>query len=520
MADSVDHEVRVDAHPDLTTGIPRIHDVVEVVAADVWRELGLPSRPRVEVQRSAEHLPVTVAVDGERLPLSARRTLTLTWAAAGRPYQFGAADAHRWLDLIADRGPRQRVTALAWLVEATLKAALSRLVKWDQDILLPQAVSTAYPMAAKGLTLAAELGLAPSQLPLNRVGTDMTPGVDDPWAWCELIADTASTHLAITIRLARATLRRITTGPQPLATALFTMPPNPNDRGILDALFLQHGIRAPTLSFEVTDAVPAEVVVFSFGGVGSLPVRLLPDGVEVIKPGRMTPPPADVLGYAVDPVYGGPWPVVTAATAERLGEPTSPERYGAARFLLRALLGELQCRLACCWHKESASSWWYAASRHWPVAADLSVQLDAVFRWLLADRATIQYADPISEGMARGLASGRRSVPDLVAEARLALHGGVLGPVPVEAEMVMIVPAADEVDMCLDGSSPWPLLDRHQGLQLDPRTQVLVVPTAARDRIQRLMRPLADVVLVMATEELSGVVVPPPRDLVDNTGGT
>jgi len=403
-------------------------------------------------------------------------------------------------------------------MEATLKAALSRLVERDQDMLLQHGATTSSPGAVKGLVLIAELGLAPSQLPLNILAEEPTPAVDDPWAWCERLADTASASLGVTIHVASASLRRLTTGPQPLAAALFTMPPNPHDRGVFDALFVQYGVQAPTLSFDLSNAAE-DVVVFRFGGVSAPPARLLPNGVEAIEPTRAIPHDADVLGYTVDPVYGGLWPLVTTATAERLSKSGSSGRYGAARFLLRALLAEIQCRLGWYPPRGWVRPWWvWTWPWREPVAAALDEQRAAVFRWLLADRATVHHADPISEGVARGLASGRRLVPDLVAEARLALQGAVLGPVLVDTAVTTIVAAPNEIDKCLDASSPWPLLDRYPGLRLDPRTQILVVSAAVRSRVQQLMRPLADTVLVAAAEELSRIALQPPRDLVDEAG--
>ena len=85
----------------------------------------------------------------------------------------------------------------------------------------------------------------------------------------------------------------------------------------------------------------------------------------------------------------------------------------------------------------------------------------------------------------------------------------------IETEMMLIVPTRTEIESCLGASSIWPLLDRYPTLRTDPRTQVVAIPAAARDRIQRLLRALADTVLVVACEELSRVALPPPAELMD-----
>ena len=335
MADEV-REVRIQAHPSLTAGIPHARDLAEASVLGVWQELGLPSRPRVEIVTYTLDVPVTVSIDGERLPLSARRMLALTWAATEKPYKSATVDAQLCVGLLGQGSPVQRARALGWLIEATLKAALPRLVQHDRDLFGP--VTTGVT-ERQGLALAAELGLAPSQLPLGDVAIEQAPDArEDPWVWCELMAQAASDRLGVTIQLNRGSLRRITTGPGALAPEMFVSDSQPRTRGIFDALFAQYGARVPALAFELTDAAPDDVVVFRFGGIGRSPVRLLPDGVEAIKPGPETAPTADIVGFAIDPVYGNTWPLVPTTSAERL---PSPGRYGPARFPAPSAAGRI-----------------------------------------------------------------------------------------------------------------------------------------------------------------------------------
>jgi hypothetical protein len=198
--------------------------------------------------------------------------------------------------------------------------------------------------------------------------------------------------------------------------------------------------------------------------------------------------------------------------------PSGSTAYDPAALVIRGLYAEFCLRLA----------WWTPNSL--PTLADggpysgalldrLRKRARPVLQWLAADGATLRHEEPVLEGMVVSFAQGDDAVPVLVSAARQVMSAAVLGRTPslVDLDVLPLDPAAS--DEALRTNSIGPLLQRHPELLSTTETLVVVTPAAVRATLQRLLRPLRDVFLVAAVEEVQGAALHLPATIGSDRSG-
>ena len=466
---------------------------VAVAATAALERLGYPTlSPDVTIDASDEVSEgCRVIIEGSPVPLTARRRERLAIAMSGchrRPDECGSVNEIVASRLAAAEGDRLLLW-LEWSVDAVLSASGLRLLRFaDLD---PVGVlgcpERACAVAHEAMELAVGYGIPPSMWARLDVADEMD---DDAYVLLDqIVAGLDSTPAAL--RGSFATLRRLTTGPRPLAADLLRggVAAKPSTRGIQDELWSDHGvvIREIALRF---DSLPDDIVCWSFGPVRGLPALLWSDELVVVPTGE----PDGVAGWVIDPLTGRQMPLVPADVGMPVPENTKP----AAWYALRAMMADAMCRLAL-----------YASgdAHVWPLRGALATRaarvLPSLRRALLADRGTVQLNEPLLEGIVECLAAGREEVSAIVGRTRAVFGSGVLGPVPVAMPYMAIELTDSLCQEALSSDSIDVLVAQHPSLVCSLLTSVVVCPTPARSGIQRLLRPLIDSVLVVGQSELT-----------------
>jgi hypothetical protein len=173
-------------------------------------------------------------------------------------------------------------------------------------------------------------------------------------------------------------------------------------------------------------------------------------------------------------------------------------------FVLRALQAEVAVRLAL-WTPQEAGTYGSGLWRAPELAQQVAAHLPALTSRLVAERASAQFVGVLVEAVLRMLAVERDDLDDLEDAVRGVLGHRLLGELPLAT--VPVVVDADPAALHAEGEAS--LADLRAELlaqvpELTTETRLLVVrvpsPTARR-RVSAALRPLGDVVRVVARSE-------------------
>ena len=494
--------------------------------SEVWSELGLRSQPALHLEAGPGRRLAGVLLDGRPLALSAKRCQAIAVAVAGEPRRVDEpADVESFVSGRAREatveGRRQLVASLLC---ATIRGAMAAVVAGEAEQLaascVPAGRARLVPLAAHALVLAAELGVPPSHLDPSLISRAIGEPDDDPYRLCESLVTEAveSGRLSPALEFNRSTLRRLTLSPQPLRSSL--MFDDHRSRGsprmIRSASVNHYGITLPDIALAVADDLPDDRYRIRFGRLRTTSQLVLAEGsvaVDNYQPGLGDGRP---IAYHVDSLFGGIMPIFEGDHEQPW--PSGSTAYDPAALVIRGLYAEFCLRLA----------WWTPNSL--PTLADggpysgalldrLRKRARPVLQWLAADGATLRHEEPVLEGMVVSFAHGDDAVPALVSAARQVMSAAVLGRTPslVDLDVLPLDPAAS--DEALRTNSIGPLLQRHPELLSTTETLVVVTPAAVRATLQRLLRPLRDVFLVAAVEEVQGAALHLPATIGSDRSG-
>ena len=330
----------------IEVGLPReLHDplVAEAVsetAREIWCELGLLSRPRVNLSGSSCG---QVAVDGRICHVSARRIEIATLAGSGDVRHAGELGAPRALlaSRLAEGSASTRADVLAHVVDASLRANAAGLVRAEagpisRALLGDEGSARELDTVREAISLAAGLGLAPAQLAGRIKAGDADPYRQCEWLLCEAAR---RDELKVVIELHPTTLRRLTTGSDRFRTELVAANGSSEPWAIKDDLFTDYGVQLPGVSLRPVGQDEA-LVRFRFGSTRSPAHLILPSRYEVWR--FDTGSWQTGTSLYIDPAHGREWTVVPS----ELQRPIPMEPVDPAALVMRALLAEARTRLA------------------------------------------------------------------------------------------------------------------------------------------------------------------------------
>lgn len=427
--------------------LPRDRDVAaacresaEATAARWGTDLGLAEPPVVELRTGSPAGVPEVEVRGVGLPLSARRVEQVLAVVTGRYDSPGAGETAlaRLGSLWQDQPGRRPSIAANWL-DAALRTS-------DQEL--------------RPLLRAPD----PDQDPDSRQATPV-------------------------IELPEAYLRIVTSHPREELNALTTQ--------FTTAIYQQYGVVIPGLGLAF--GAPG-LFRFSFDGLRT-PAYLLPEsGTLIVQEHPDLVPGVRPAGSVVDPVTGARWTLLDADDAAGL----DPDKVlGPIGFVLQALQAECIVRLAR-WVPVTPFAYRTGLGQEPELDDRVSSFLPELTSRLVAERASGQFAGLLVECILRVLARGSQSLDEMEDEARRRLGDALLGELHLVCVPVL-------VDLDIDALPSQPrqeedglrkaLLARVPELLRETSPVVLRVPAAARSAAAAALRPLADVVLVVAREE-------------------
>jgi hypothetical protein len=494
--------------------------------SEVWSELGLLSRPVVHLEEVPGDRLAGVLLDGQPLVLSAKRCQAIAVAVTGEPHRVDEpADVQSFLSKRAREATADsRRELVASLLCATVRGAMAAAVSGEAEALatscVPAASARLVPLATRALVLAAELGVPPSHLDPSLLSTAIGEPGDDPYRVCDTVVSEAveSGRLSPVLEFNRSTLRRLTLSAQPLRSSLMAsedwrlgMP-----RMIRYDSIWHYGITLPDIALGVADDLADDRCRVRFGRLRT-PCRLvLAEGSVAVDNSQPALGDRGPDAYHVDPVYGERWPVFEGGGEQPLAAFSTP--YDPAALVIRAVYAELCLRLAW-WTPD----WLPVLAEGYPFSgallARLRERIRPVLRWLVADGVALRHEEPVLEGMVASFAHGDDAVPTLVSQARQVLGAAVLGVLPgiVDMDVLPLDPAT--ADEAVRANSLAPLLERHPELLSTAETFVVTAPAAVRASLQRLLRPLKDVLLLAAVEEVQDAVLHLPATIGSDRPG-
>lgn len=256
-----------------------------------------------------------------------------------------------------------------------------------------------------------------------------------------------------------------------------------------NVLYHNYGVAPPGIALAVGID---DRVTFRFAGRRTVGYLLPPQGTVIVAD------QPDLAGYGLvaavtDPVTGARWSLRTAESAPAGSMDT-------VDYLMRALIHECALRLPL-WVPASFDVYRTGLWRATGVADTVGRYLPELVTRLVAQRASAQYVEVLAEVVARTLASGVTSLDAMEDAARARLGSAVLGELPLERAALVI-----DADPPKAGAAPDRL--RAAILAAAPRLATTVtpavvrVPAAARRAVAAALQPLADVVTVVARDEL------------------
>ncbi|MEO7941927.1 MAG: hypothetical protein ABIR34_00860 [Marmoricola sp.] len=491
--------------------LPAITSTVSTMFDSAAHDLGLPGEWTVRIGLHPDVALCRVRVDAEPLLLSSRRHYRVAAGVCGHELAPGA---ERRVDsyLIAqagELGAEGRIALITELVCSHVLANLANLVQAGSRS--GQLIPSQRGHGADPIWPSAQLGVAPVRLADSTL-LDTSPE-RDPFLACEnVLQELGIEEEAPVIEMNEETLRRLTTSPN-LERAWSQNPPGPSttlgtSMGIATALWSVFGIPSPGFVLSVDPNLPTSRYRFRFGEIVTSPYLLLPDDVVALTCADPDTETAIAMGWTLDPVGGGWWPLVATDWARTLPEPQRAY-FDSVGLMMRTLFSEMQARLAR-WSSATSALDEVTLLRE-PLASDLRRLLPAVVRWLLADGVSVAQPGPVVEGVARALASGDRSTKGAIAAARRQIGGAVLGYVPPEHPVAELHLDPVATEAAATSGSVQPLLDAHQELLFSTLSLVAVCPREHRIVVAGLLRPLGDAVRVVSPEEIADAVVRLPE---------
>jgi len=501
MPSDESEELDVAVPADLAAGgeVGALTETLRGAVGQLWQELGLRSPPDVVITAGSDRGPAAVTLASGPLPVSARTRELVLLAATGA--LRSAAEPSDVEDLLRARmvgsDPVGCQYIMTSLVDAALRASTGRLIRREAAQLAEEIISRARPrgsapgldIVAHGIGLAADLGVAPSQYRTDR---DIEfRDARDAYDVCEVLVDLADSagNLSPRIEMSAATLRRLSTSPA-VTGGLNSWP-----QGIFATSDLRHyGLSVPEVALHTANDLEDGRFRTSLGPVRCTPHLVLPDHVRVVNDGN--PDAAQQL----DPLYGDRWSVIDVS------DPAAQQGgFGPAAFLARSLHGDIKRHMGL-WAMSPASD------PQWPpfrgaLGDQMGRRAKSVLRWLLADGAAVENVSPLIEGIAACLAAGDESAAAMVESARAALGGAVLGLAPTNVDVDAFPLDDAAISQALQSDSAMALLDHHPQLLTSTGQIAVTCPAGVRAEVQRLLRPLSDVVMVCTADELRGTIL-------------
>ena len=431
----------------ISLSLPRGRDVAaacresaEAAAACWGTELGLPEPAVLDIRSGSVSGVPEVEVRGIILPLSARRAEQALAVVTGRYADPGVREPARSRlgSLWRDQPDRRPALVANWL-DATLRAATAEL----------------RPLLA-----------APDPGP-GQGNLDTTPVIELP----------------------ESDLRLLTSRPSEEPSALA--------KRFTAALYHQYGVAVPGIRLAFG---PPGFFRFSFQGLRT-PVYLLPeDGTVVVQERPELLTDVHPAGSVLDPVTGARWTMLREADAAHLDPEQVLDRLG---YVLRALQAECLVRLTL-WAPATVGAYRSGLWGEPELAERVGSFLPELTSRLVAERASAQFAEILAEAVLRVLARGSESLGDMEDEGRRRLGDTLLGELHLTCVPVLIdldpdaLPhhAGEGVDALRKA-----LLARWPELLHETSPVVVRVPAAARPAVAAALRPLNDVVYVVAREE-------------------
>jgi hypothetical protein len=494
---------------------------------EVWSELGLASRPAVHLDAGLEGPLAGVVLDGQPLVLSAKRRQAIAVAVSGEPHRAGEpSDAESFVSGRAREATAEgRRELVASLLCATIRGAMGAVVAGEAEALasswLPTGSAGLAALAARTLTLAAELGVPPSHLNAFLLSAAAGDSGHDPYRICETLVSDAviSGRLSPVLEFSRSTLRRLTLSSQPLRSSLMAddnwtvgMP-----RMIRYDSVRLYGILLPDVALAVADDLADDRYRVRFGRLRTACQLVLAEGSVAVDTSQPGPEDPSRGAYHVDPLYGGSWPVFEGSVPQQpVG--TSSVPYDPAALVIRGLYAELCLRLAW-WRPDSVPALAEGGPFSGALLERLRRDVRPVLRWLAADAVTMRHGEPVLEGMVASYALGDDAVPTLVSTARQVMNAAVLGLAPSFTDMDVLSLDPATIDKAIHADSLAPLLQRHPELLSTVETFIVAAPAAVRATLQRLLRPLGDVLLVAAEGELEDAALHVPASMGSDRPG-
>jgi hypothetical protein len=478
---------------------------------EVWAEVGLCSRPVVELVDSTSG---DTLLDGHPVLVSARRLESAVLAGGGDTRRPGEGGAPR--DLLADRldagPPAEAAALLCSVVDTTLRADLACLVRPESEQIAEGLCAPGswysrvpVPVAAEAVQLLAEFGVAPSHLPQVGFLPELEPESPvDPLRLCEAImrGSQSAAQLDPVIELHPETLRRLTSGPRPLRTLLVSGTGPTGAKGMKDELFANYGIRLPAISVRAVDQ-PRHVVRFRFGSLRSPAHLVLPDAMTArIVAGP--PTSTEWVGTYTDPLYGEEWVLVE----DREPPSGALNEVDPAGLVIRALHSEARVRLAM-WAPPAASLF-----DEFEVPFDREAlhleEASAALRWLASSQAPLHAVARILEAIISAEARHVTTVLGMVDHLRHALGAALQGSIVNATNWDLVEIDEEAAAAAVGAGAAGPLIEAAPALRTSVRQMVVTCPARWRQGIERLLRPVADVAIVVSAEELQAAPLGAP----------
>lgn len=494
----------VTVRPSRAAGAALPEAAVAAAVEDAWRQLGLRSSPSTTVSDDADGRLVDVYVDGRLLAVSGRTRHEVAVAATGKLRALDEpSDADAFANLrFADANAAEQETMVCELVQAALRNAVGHLVASEAEDIA--ATWSSDGAAVELVRLTARLGIAPSQVDADAVNDVIAYGDADPFGACDELVDVLvrTEPLIPVVELSRSTLRRLTVSSTPFRPELIHLSGRPPaaPRSLHADVAKSYGVDLPDIRLAIAPDVPNERFRVRFGPVRTYPRLVLPEGCYAIETARGSGIGEDASVVAVDPVYGGWWPITDAPPAQASWR---ARYHDPAAVVIRGLAAELERRRAWWaprWLDEMGGQWYLTD----PLYDRVRRRLPAVLRWLLASGAAVAQSAPIVEGMLVALSDNDDSVAAMVRSARIELRGAALGPVLNYCPLTPVALDPAAVDAALEQDDPRPLLECVPELFIDTGMAVVTCDSNVRPRVEELLLGLGDTVRVAGDLELTG----------------
>lgn len=481
-----------------------IGQAIQEVVASAFADARLLSTPRLELVDG----PIAVRIDGELLPVSSRKMEQALLAGTGsfrRQDEYVAAP-----ELVRNRlaaaDPTMAASIVSSLVEAALRAARPAMIRAERVEIASRLMGRADLMGSlsTAVGLAADLGV--NAVILAEGGIDNPP--PEPYAAAEWLVQQCleREQPEPIIQAEPRTLTRLTTPPRMLRAELIlgTEPPSP--LGVAHRLYRSYGVTLPVVRLRLEDERTSQVR-FSFGAGGHSAAHLVPsdDLAVVTLPPRDLPTPAAPY---LDPFLGDSWALVPADLVVDALVGTSGARVlDPAAVVLNSLLAEMATRLPL-WAPtgDALGLDQLGQFEGLPMQA-----ISAAVRHLLASRVSLQ-SDARMKEAAILLAAARLSAIDQIEAGLRALLGRAVVPPTARTTGVVVVEIDEALATAATVAGSIEILVKARPELLTATSDLIVtVPHPLRRAVELLVRPLADVVVVVSDAEYAQMPIAPTK---------